>query len=230
MAALYLVRHGQASFGEPEYDQLTQKGRQQGVMLGQSWQTLPRPEKIYTGLLRRHTQTFQAFNEQVKLNSAVNVLKGLNEFDHNDILISAQPHWQNQQDVINYFAKLPSPKEALNKAFNQALATWVDKQHSQHYQENWSTFKSRCISAFNRIIEDREIEEQQIIAFTSGGVIAVIIQHLLQLSDQQCLNVMQQLRNTGVTKILFSVDRISLDYFNNYRHLEQVGASWSTYR
>ena len=35
MAAIYLVRHGQASFGAADYDQLSARGEQQAQLLGQ---------------------------------------------------------------------------------------------------------------------------------------------------------------------------------------------------
>jgi len=35
MAELYLVRHGQASFGADNYDQLSLLGKQQGQLLGE---------------------------------------------------------------------------------------------------------------------------------------------------------------------------------------------------
>lgn len=35
MAELYLVRHGQASFGTENYDRLSALGEQQGVWLGE---------------------------------------------------------------------------------------------------------------------------------------------------------------------------------------------------
>jgi broad specificity phosphatase PhoE len=35
MGTLYLVRHGQASFGADDYDQLSELGRRQSVRLGE---------------------------------------------------------------------------------------------------------------------------------------------------------------------------------------------------
>ena len=37
MGTLYLVRHGQASFGADNYDQLSPLGHEQGVRLGRYW-------------------------------------------------------------------------------------------------------------------------------------------------------------------------------------------------
>jgi hypothetical protein len=56
----------------------------------------------------------------------------------------------------------------------------------------------------------------------------VILQQLLELSDIQTLKINKQLVNTGVTKLLCSETTISIDYINNYSHLQQAGADWVT--
>ena len=58
----------------------------------------------------------------------------------------------------------------------------------------------------------------------------MIVQHILKLSDQQALEINQQARNTSVTKLLFSENMLSVDYLNNYSHLEQAGDDWITFR
>ncbi|MDZ4123020.1 MAG: phosphoglycerate mutase family protein, partial [Hydrogenophaga sp.] len=37
MGTLYLVRHGQASFGADDYDQLSEMGQRQSRRLGEYW-------------------------------------------------------------------------------------------------------------------------------------------------------------------------------------------------
>jgi broad specificity phosphatase PhoE len=65
MGTLYLVRHGQASFGADDYDQLSPLGRQQAVRLGEYWRgsRARRFDAVLTGTLRRHTQTWTGIAE-----------------------------------------------------------------------------------------------------------------------------------------------------------------------
>ena len=57
MGTLYLVRHGQASFGADDYDQLSALGRQQAVRLGEYWRGKGQHfDAVITGTLRRHAQ------------------------------------------------------------------------------------------------------------------------------------------------------------------------------
>ena len=58
MSTLYLIRHGQASFGTDNYDQLSEKGRRQVQLLGEYFaETGEKIDRIYTGTLQRQRET-----------------------------------------------------------------------------------------------------------------------------------------------------------------------------
>ena len=64
MATLYLVRHGQASFGADDYDQLSDLGHRQSRLLGEYLADRGvRPARVMTGSLRRQRQTWQGMAE-----------------------------------------------------------------------------------------------------------------------------------------------------------------------
>ena len=46
MTTIYLVRHGQASFGAASYDKLSATGEQQATVLGQYFQKILKEQKI----------------------------------------------------------------------------------------------------------------------------------------------------------------------------------------
>jgi broad specificity phosphatase PhoE len=59
MGNLYFVRHGQASFGADDYDQLSELGSRQSVRLGEYLAEKGLQfEAVYTGSLKRHIQTY----------------------------------------------------------------------------------------------------------------------------------------------------------------------------
>src|SRR5690554_8023168 len=83
MATIYLVRHGQASFGKENYDQLSPRGWEQGKILGRWLADKVEPGAIFGGNLQRHRETVEAI--ATGYGSALpgmQVLEGLNEFDH----------------------------------------------------------------------------------------------------------------------------------------------------
>lgn len=238
MAALYLIRHGQASFGQADYDLLSNKGCEQALVLGQSWQKHKSPTSCYAGSLLRHEQTKHHFYrglEKEPLNFICH--SGFNEFNHQDILVKYQPQWRKFDEMDKYFAQFPDPKKALAIAFESAVERWMSGDYDDEYKESWPKFQHRCIQALEDLIKQQtafkgtsEDQSQEIVVFTSGGPITVILSHVLGLSRAQGLALNQQLRNTSVTKLLFDKQRISVDFYNNYSHLSQCDAELITFR
>jgi broad specificity phosphatase PhoE len=244
MAAIYLIRHGQASFGSTDYDKLSEKGCKQSLMLGQYWRSNVMPNKFYSGDLLRHGQTLNCFAEGYQGEEIPMIIhSGFNEFDHVDILTNYNDQWQNFAKMSQEINLLKDSNKTFQKEFSQALNRWLSGDNDHQYKESWPQFKARCIRALQDIIKQElannrkitdglsnERKSKDILVFTSGGTISVIVQHILKLSDQHALQINQQSRNTSVTKLLFSENMLSVDYLNNYSHLEQAGADWVTFR
>ena len=244
MASIYLIRHGQASFGSADYDQLSEKGSKQAVIFGQFWRSSVVPHKFYSGDLLRHGQTLKGFTEGYQGQETPMIIhSGFNEFDHVDILTNYNKEWKNFAAMSAAVNKLNDPNKTFQKEFANALNRWVSGDFDSEYQESWSKFKRRCIRALQDIIKQELANSRKfvnnlsetktsknILVFTSGGTISAIVQHILQLSDHHALQINQQSRNTSVTKLLFSEDMLSVDYLNNYNHLEQAGDNWITFR
>jgi len=230
MAAIYLIRHGQASFGKADYDQLSDNGIKQSKILGKHWKLRSVPCKTYSGDLLRHGQTLEYFMESFQNEQIPVVLhSGFNELDHCDVIQSFKPQWEDLYALKAYVDKQENPEKALIKEFNLSLEHWVENSDCDKYKETWSQFKERCIRALQDVIAqelenkrrvNKSEEVNDILIFTSSGTISVIIQHIMELSDKQTLMIIQQMRNTGVTKLLFSDKKLSIDYINNYSHLE----------
>ena len=56
--SLLLVRHGQASFGKTDYDNLSERGHEQAYLLGQSLAARGiQPDRVVCGSMKRHRQT-----------------------------------------------------------------------------------------------------------------------------------------------------------------------------
>lgn len=240
MAAIYLIRHGQASFGSADYDQLSDIGIKQSKLLGKFWQSMSAPDKTYSGDLLRHGQTLEQFllGYQGK-DSFVILHSGFNEFDHVDMLTCYDEKWKSFAQMSALIGQQPDANKTFQKEFSRAINRWVCGDNDSDYKESWSQFKKRCVAALHDVINQELTTKrtlsnsghaQDICVFTSGGTISVIVQHILGLSDEKTLIVNQQLRNTSITKLLFSENNLSIDYLNNYSHLTHAGADWVTFR
>ncbi len=79
MGTLYLVRHGQASFGADDYDQLSELGQRQAERLGRYWAERGlRFDAVLTGTLKRHAQTWQGIAQGAGLDLQPLAWPGLN--------------------------------------------------------------------------------------------------------------------------------------------------------
>ena len=153
MATIYLIRHGQASFGKADYDQLSEKGSEQSLLLGKFWQSMSAPDKIYSGDLLRHGQTLEHFLLGYQGEpSSVTLHSGFNEFNHVDILNCYDPQWKSFAHMASSIGKQPNANKVFQKEFACALDRWVSGKHDNDYKESWSQFKKRCVSALQDVI------------------------------------------------------------------------------
>jgi broad specificity phosphatase PhoE len=89
MPTLTLVRHGQASFGAADYDNLSPLGQQQSQRLGEYFKGKGRRfDAVYCGTLRRHAQTFTGIAHGMGLEAQPLLRPGLNEYD-SDAVVAA---------------------------------------------------------------------------------------------------------------------------------------------
>lgn len=110
------------------------------------------------------------------------VLEGLNEFDHLEVVERLRPEWADKQVMARDLASFPKPAKAFQQAFEKAVARWVSGDYDHEYTETWIDFRQRVGAALDELIE--LAGGADVIVSTSGGPIAVIAQHLLELSDQ----------------------------------------------
>ena len=96
MGTLYLVRHGQASFGEDDYDRLSPLGHRQAERLGQYLR--PRFERegvqidtVLIGSLRRHRETWEGIAQGAGWSHSPQVWPGLNEYDSQALIEAIHP-------------------------------------------------------------------------------------------------------------------------------------------
>jgi broad specificity phosphatase PhoE len=238
MGQIFLVRHGQASFGKANYDQLSELGFEQARLLGQWYANTRQPfSKVINGGMLRHRQTADACMEVLpkKLLIETEWLTDADfaEFDHQEVLLRHCPEFA---DAVAFKALLAShvdPPRALEQLFRAAMQRWMSGWHDGDYAETWPDFRRRCVRALERLDTDssQQTTKQTTIVFTSGGVIAALMQHLLGLQDFQVMELNWTLANCAVTKLMQRPGQFTLSYLNNYAHLEWLGQPGAvTYR
>ena len=92
MGQLYLVRHGQASFGADDYDQLSDLGQRQSRRLGEYFRAKGLVfDAVIMGSLKRHAQTWQGIRDGIGGTPEPLVWPGLNEYDSEAVIHAIHP-------------------------------------------------------------------------------------------------------------------------------------------
>ncbi len=227
MGQIFLVRHGQASFGTANYDQLSELGVEQARLLGEWFANRGQQfNRIITGGMKRHRQTadacLNALPKSWLSETDWHTDAGFNEYDHDEVLIRHRPSFADPIAVKDFLAQTDNANRAFQKIFQEAMTRWMSGEHDEDYNEPWPVFRSRCIAAFERVLENAG-QSQNIIVFTSGGTIATLCQHLLQFPDRQMAELNWSLVNSAVTKLFYQPGKVTLSTLNNYAHLEWLG-------
>ncbi|MFL6649185.1 MAG: histidine phosphatase family protein, partial [Sulfurifustaceae bacterium] len=144
MGAIYLIRHGQASFGKAEYDELSELGAEQSRLLGDVLrQRLSKVDNVFCGTQQRHRQTADACLRAYGYMDAPRETADFNEYDHNEIVERYEPRYADRQAMFAELSKTGNLRRAFQEMFTQAVARWVSGQHDTDYSESWPSFRAR---------------------------------------------------------------------------------------
>jgi broad specificity phosphatase PhoE len=226
MSTLYLIRHGQASFGKEEYDELSDTGHRQARILAHHFEILNRRfDAIYTGTLSRQIRTAEAMLLLLKEVNApvpeVRQLEGLNEYPTHDIFPALAPHAIKADPALaSDVASLMKDRKAFQRVFEAVMGLWATG--SQHVPGllTWEDFKGKVNGALDEIME-KDGTGKNVAVFTSGGTISVAVQRTLGLGEKGAMKIAEQLVNTSITRFKCTRDRIMMATFNEHAHLER---------
>ncbi len=252
MTTLLLARHGQASFGQENYDQLSELGSIQAQMLGQHYASTQRSiDAIFTGSLVRQQDSARHFwdsyqssldaNSDISSLSAIDlnvpdsyVLPQFDEFNHKDVFIKSNPTFSSQGAITAEIAKAEVPMTRLAELFDNAMQRWHGGDYDHDYVESWSQFNERAKQALEQIrLQVSKLNlsrDSTVLVFTSGGVIAAITAQLLQQGSQTAYQLSKSLVNTGVTSVILKEQESRLLSLNEYSHLFAEGKRFVTWR
>lgn len=227
MSELILVRHGQASFGKESYDKLSDRGVEQVKILAQHWQALGEDfDHIYSGTLLRQKETANELLSLVKGNPAKSTeLASFNEYN-GDPLLRVYLREHGAGDGFDPDISWPIKDEKLfQKIFEFATARWIRNELKPIAEdtgfEYWLDFQSRVYSALDQVMEKHD-RGSRILISTSGGVIAMALQRVLQFPDPHVITTNWMVHNSSVTRVKYGQGKVSLTQFNNIAHLESA--------
>ncbi len=230
MGTIYLVRHGQASFGSSNYDQLSPLGFEQARVVGEHLKSRIGPvDVVAQGSMRRHRETAQTCLAAMGLEAPVTEDAGFNEYGFEAIITAHTPRYADRSVMQGELAQSGDHKKAFQTLFEAAIARWTGGEYDHEYEECWPRFSSRCGSALDTLIQNLGPSRTALV-FTSGGYISVTVQRLLGLNAQQAFAFNWNIANASVTKLLYGARGVSLQSFNEHGHLETRDGRLLTFR
>ncbi len=231
MSRLFVVRHGQASFMEQNYDKLSAIGETQARLLGDYWaRRRVLFDRVYSGPRVRQIETARIVGEAyVKLDLPWPETVVLDEFDeyHGESvmdavlpqLVESNPTIRELHDAFKNSRNLSEQHRTFQRLFEVIIGMWAAREIVVDNIESWQEFSARVYCGLTKIAA-ADGKGQQVAVFSSGGPIGVTVQRALELAPQMTLKIAWMARNCSFTDLLFSGDRFTLSSFNAFPHLD----------
>jgi len=222
MGTLYLVRHGQASFGAEDYDQLSELGHRQCVALGQYWRARGlKFDAVLTGSLKRHAQSFTGIAEGLGEVPQPLVWPGLNEYDSHAVIGAIHPEP----------LKKPADAEEYRHHFRllrEGLQAWIRGATQPAGMPSYAEFSAGIAGALDHVRQHHH--GGSVLIVSSGGPISTAVGQVLHTPPDTTIELNLRIRNSAVTEFAFTPKRHMLVTYNTLPHLDSVeGAAMVSY-
>lgn len=216
MARLFIVRHGQASFGEANYDRLSPLGRQQARWLGEYFaeRGLTFSSVVAGELSRQQDTASEILDAMGHSGVAVAADRGLDEYDGQAVYGAytgnQDQHLHQKADYKGYW-----------RTFRAGYEAWIDGKLVD-IEESWDDFCARIRRALAQACEGQGRDDAVLVA-TSGGVIGSVISELLNCEPHTAVELNFQVRNTAFCEIIVGSNTRRLVSYNSIPHLDRPG-------
>ena len=221
MGTLYLVRHGQASFGADNYDQLSALGWRQSRRLGEHFLQQGRQfDVILTGTLQRHAQTLAGIQEGMGTSHPSTALPGLNEYDSEALIRAIHPE--------------PLPKPTTPELYRhhfrllrEALQQWMSGQTEPAGMPSYALFRQGVVDALQHAQSHHDCD---VLLVSSGGPISTAVGHVLGTSADTTIELNFHIRNSAVSEFKITPKGHRLVSYNTLSHLDAPAyKNWVTF-
>jgi broad specificity phosphatase PhoE len=222
MGTLYLVRHGQASFGADDYDRLSELGHRQSVRLGEYFAERGiHFDGLIAGTLRRHKETLAGILQGMNRGGEHLSWDGLDEYDSDAVIATVHPeklHKPTSPEMVRHHFRL------LRDGLSQWMAGATQPAGMPSYRE----FVAGVAGALDHVRANHY--GQNVLVVTSGGPISTAVGHVLGTPAQTTIDLNMRIRNTAITEFAFTPKRHMLVMFNAIPHLDAPAyRDWVTY-
>lgn len=221
MSTLTLIRHGQASFGSGNYDQLSPLGEHQAAITGRHLEAIGAPcDTVLAGDMVRQQHTATLARDVWGGGATLRTERAFNEYDADGLFKAYLPAVLTENpELAGRQRELFSDRKLFQRAFEGVTAKWLaGEPHEMDGFESWAAFTGRVQDGLATLHRDYA-RNADIAVFTSGGPIAVAVAQALDLSPWETIRVNWTIYNTAITEFRSTRTGWRLMGFNNITHL-----------
>lgn len=224
MSTIYLIRHGQASFGSADYDRLSPLGRRQAEVTGQYFKTCDiHWDAIYSGNLKRQVATARlaAISQEVKLTPRID--SRFNEIRNEEQIEHLVPELVRTNHAVARLVAggLKSSKD-YQKVIDAVFNYWVSDAYEYRNIQSWEDYAAGVRAGLEDVMAEQGAGKSVAI-FTSGGTIATMVAQVLGLPAEKTYQLYEPVINCSVTRLFYNANKVSLSYFNDHSFLDVIG-------
>jgi broad specificity phosphatase PhoE len=229
LGSIYLIRHGQASFGADDYDVLSPLGFRQSQALGQHLAQLGlRLDRCLSGDLQRQQDTAQTALEHIRQHGVatpeLEIDNAFNEFDADSVIRALLPDLlQTEPQALEVMRNARDNRAEFQRLFALLIGRWISGEYDQPGLERWSEFVARVEAGLQRLLDQAD-KRHSIAVFTSGGTITALLHRLTGVSADKAFELNWQIINTSLSRLKFRGPEVVLASFNSQVHLELLKA------
>lgn len=223
MGTLLLIRHGQASYGEVDYDRLSARGQEQARAVG-AFLAGAGIDQLYTGPLKRQAGTTALAVETAKTLPDPTTLPELAEYPAFDLLQHFMPKLVASDPRFAALTQTPT-RELANEAFHTILNRWARDEWDVEGVERVTEFRARVTRGLDQIVRDVK-SGARIAVVTSAGPIGVAVGLTFGATEHHMIRTSIVIRNASITELRFRSrdfdwhpERVALIAFNSTHHL-----------
>jgi broad specificity phosphatase PhoE len=233
VSSLTLVRHGQAGSLEGHYDVLSELGHEQARHLAEHWlRQGMRFDAVYSGSLERQKATAQevidVFRSAGVGDPKLEIMDEWNEYPGDRLTAAWMPVMAEMEPALGRPAAEIGDDErsrAFQRAFEVLMAEWLEGSRVVDGVETWRQFHTRVVRGLGTVTSAHP-KGAAVAVFSSGGAIAVAIQHVLSAPERTALELNWAIRNCAVSEVVYNRKKMSLAGFNSVGHLPEELLTW----
>lgn len=162
------------------------------------------PDRLVTGTLKRQQDTLSSMGFE----TAPDTHAGFNEYDFHDLLHA------------KFKGEVPNPVQSDRKThFRTLRETVLDWQQDRFdgASETWDEFTTRVRDAREFATDTAA---KRVLVVSSGGVIGQLVASTLGAPAAMMMDLNLQVKNSAITRFVFSKGRIMLTEFNATPHFD----------